>query len=61
MPLQGQDLLNLCALAMQNEDLIVGVGRMAMNMMALSPNAQAFNIAKGFAGKLYLIFIDIRI
>ncbi|XP_044745446.1 uncharacterized protein LOC123307274 [Coccinella septempunctata] len=53
MPLQGQDLLNLCALAIQNEDLIVGVGKMAMNMMARSPNAQAFNFARGFAGFVF--------
>lgn len=50
MPIQKQDLLNLCALAVQNEDLIVGIGKMAL---ALSPNAQAFNIARGVAGMVF--------
>ncbi|KAL3289074.1 hypothetical protein HHI36_003516 [Cryptolaemus montrouzieri] len=52
MPIQGQDLLNLCALAAQNEDLIVNVGKMALNF-ALSPQRAAFDIVTGVAGLVF--------
>ncbi|KAK9891086.1 hypothetical protein WA026_013409 [Henosepilachna vigintioctopunctata] len=52
MPVKGQDLLSLCAVAAENEHLIVTVGKFALNM-ALSPNRAAYGIAKNIAGLVY--------